>query len=54
MLLGWEVIEPPLYRRFGRHFPYGLGKGSRFPETRTNQIIDVLAGIAGFLGVYLF
>lgn len=52
-LAGWEVVEPPLYRRYGKYFPYGLGRGSRFPETRANQIVDAVVGVLGFAVGYL-
>ncbi len=35
----WEIVEPLLHRMIGR----------RFPEQVSNQIVDVLSGIVGYI-----
>ena len=37
LLVLWELVEPPLHRLFGQ----------RFPEKATNQLADVVCGLAG-------
>ena len=35
----WEFVEPPLHRLIGR----------QFPEKVSNQIVDVIAGLIGYV-----